>query len=243
MKDDSLILQQILEKYSFVEAVSPEAVSFVSKNREKSLKESLKKTGRYNPVFGAVLLVFFLSRRIGAGLSMGQSLMAVLGAAVAVTVSVSFGTYHVIKAPAVDTPEPEKPEIEIIEIPGEKTVIIEEKKTVPVAEKPAVPTAGRITMEMIETLGVDKSHGKDLVNTLGKKLREELGNGSVTFQTTAHNILRGQLIRLDRGYSLYLRVVTLDGTIVFSRTYEAESMEGIMMKIPGIGREVADSVR
>ncbi len=107
---DILLLQQLMDKYRFTRPVSVEARDEILSSKRKNLVRVLKTVGAYSAAHGALLIIYFAFKKLGAVIPM----MKFIVPGVAVT-AISIGGYYaattmtpgsVSKAPAIERQEP-----------------------------------------------------------------------------------------------------------------------------------------
>lgn len=236
MKDQTEILQQVLEKYLFVEPASSESRLHIQINRRKSLKSSLKKLHRYNPFFGLVILFFFISHRLGVGLSMGQSVIASF---LAVTVSigaVSAGSYYTVKTIIDKTRVIQKKKHTEAEKKNDEVTVNEQKH-------PGIVKDDFIILDKINPIGVSGKKADIISGIFKQNLSTELRPMKLTMHADAGKILKTQLIYSGDIYSLHVSIVMADGSIIFTRSYEEPSLEKLSERTSEIAKDVGQKVR
>lgn len=99
---DIKLLQGLLEKYRVTEPVPAAVRARVISRRRRNLVEILKKIGRYNPLLGAILIVYFLFKKLGLSVSLVQSAVIFFTVSALTVAGVTTGSYIVVKR-AIDS--------------------------------------------------------------------------------------------------------------------------------------------
>ncbi len=94
---DIKLLQGLLEKYRVAEPVPAAVRARVISRRRGNLVEILKKLGRYNPLLGAILIVYFLFKKLGLSVSLVQSAVVFFTVSALTIAGVTTGSYFVVK--------------------------------------------------------------------------------------------------------------------------------------------------
>jgi len=134
MIEDLILLQNLLEKYKVTAPLPHVVQEHILDNKRKQLVVILKKLGRYNPLFGIILFVFFLFRKLGFGLSIIQSAIILAASSALIVGSISVSTYMYVKQLPDTEPQVEQPGI--IDNPpsvsdNSRTSVQKQKKTAP----------------------------------------------------------------------------------------------------------------
>jgi len=239
MNENIKNLEKVLEKYHFAEPVSPEEKARVIANQKKSLQATMRRLGRYSPLYAAVLAVFFLARRLGMGLSMLQSAL-VLGIFTAAAVSsLSIGGYLVYRSVWVPPLRPEH----ALEM-KEGNIIVQDIKTALPGESPAPLRAftRTISFEPLQAVGVAPALAARINDALLRHLKRLRGDGNILSASKGGAMLHGE-VTISRGkYALYVRLVEPDGGIIYSGSYEASGPEGLLAQCGRAARDLSDRV-
>ncbi|PKL39204.1 MAG: hypothetical protein CVV44_10090 [Spirochaetae bacterium HGW-Spirochaetae-1] len=241
MKDQAAAIRQLLEKYRFTDEAAPHVREHVLAHAGQSFRLTLKKLGRYNPVIGAVVLVFLLSKRLGIGISMLQSAAVTVVTAAVVAGSVATGGYYGVKAVIMEKKSQEQKIEDVQDISEPET--LPRDGTGGEKERSSLPVPV-ISVEPFTLVNLDETGGGRVLNALKRELETVCAKRcTVGASGKPDMILRGQLAGNDGSCILFLRLVRKDGQILFARSFEGGSPADLEMKAGEIAGEIYAKVK
>jgi len=246
---DIKLLQGLLEKYRVAEPVPAAVRVRVIAGRRRNLVEILKKLDRYNPLLGAILLVYFLFKKLGLSVSLIQSAIVFFTVTAISVAGVTTGSYIAVKrimdkAPQVElqkdltdktaTAEPkvtDKPES--IKANDESTPVLRDVKNV-IYLQPFDGTnaqGGDIAL-------VSSTIQRELVRLRGVK---NIVTGKASGQSS-RLLLLGTVRKHDTLYAISAKVIDSDtGRIRFATTEEAKS-DSLILISKKLAKEISDNI-
>lgn len=246
---DIKLLQGLLEKYRVAEPVPAAVRARIISRRRRNLVEILKKLGRYNPLLGAILLVYFLFKKLGVSVTLVQSAVIFFTVSAITVAGVTAGSYIVVKSIIDSSPQVglHKQDRDVIgkSSPGIVDGSVSEKTREVIG--PVLPEVKNVLhirpFEGMETKGSD-------VYTVSNAIQSELirlrGAGNVlSGSSPTHGgklLLLGTVRKHAELYSITVKVVDSEsGRIRFASTEEARS-DTLVSISKKLAKEISDSI-
>ncbi|MCP4132316.1 MAG: hypothetical protein GY754_15195 [bacterium] len=226
MKDDFTLLKQLLEKYRVTRPLPEGIQDHLIATRRQSLVKILKKLGRYNPVFGAIIFIFFLFKKFGISFSVVQSALILAAVSAVAAVSISTGVYmgvtyfvnQEVEKPVLTTdipspaPEPKKP-------------------TKPIAVKPPQKKqfTNTIVLNPFRSSNLDRNTSNRIMRNIKNELTRLRGKNNLVKDLGAGPgiFVFGSAEKIKNTYRISARGVGKDGNILFKFVEESQTPEGV----------------
>ena len=241
MIHDIIQLQHVLEKYKVTTPVSPLVQEHILKNKRKHLVVILKRLGRYNPLFGLILLIYFLSRKLGIGLSIIQSFVAVTVFSLVLAGGISVPVVMYFKT-VLQTEKSKNSEIEIKNSNG-----ITDVKSRAGSQRKELTSERQSVYKNTILLHPFESSSEELSSAVTSGVKRELarirGNRNVVTPLNDSNIssvlMFGSVERIKISYVVSIRIVDKEtGKLIFMTTEQFANRKDL----PGVSKKLARSI-
>jgi len=227
--------ERILERFRFREPVPQSVQEHVLISKRKALIGVLKTVNDYSLVYGAVLVVYFASRRIGLRLSVAQSKLAIAAAVIVVTAAVLLASWlFATRSLPRDTSGVDRPSASAvgIAIVGEerKKVLSDEKI---IDEKTAPIVKYRVGVETFTSEIVDRAKRDRIADSITNSLARLAGAEKVVRlgragRKNVNRVLLGSVEKLGDTYIITARIVDVEKSrVLFSASENVDSSAGI----------------
>ncbi|MCP4138394.1 MAG: hypothetical protein GY754_45955 [bacterium] len=185
-------MKKVLEKFRFSKPVPDELKKISWKDSRKKEIEILKEAGKYRPVYGAFLFVFYLTANFGFRLTVPQSAVVLVFTSVLALGSVSSGTYAVVQYFSKVDPVIEKPALE---------KAVNTAPVIPVKPKPV--KANPFTLNIaIKGIGVENT----IPAKITAKLKGHFANNNISINKKF--VVKGEIAFLEGDY--YGKIAVFD---------------------------------
>ncbi|HPO46176.1 MAG TPA: hypothetical protein PK875_10315 [Spirochaetota bacterium] len=246
MRDEIQILQDLLDKYKVTRPVPAGIQREIYAHKRRNFVAIMKKLGRYTPLLGAFLFVYFLVRRLGFIATLKQCGVILVTASVLTVAGISAGTYMIIKhaadkAPSTIDLQNDKDESvnrnSLVkhgqEAPGQA---IEMKETPP----PLREVKNVIMFQPFEGVGISAGEAARVSAAVQDELVRLRGQNNIisavsgTTDATKRLLLVGTVRRMGANYAVTAKIIDrVTGRIHYAATEEAvaETLARVSKKI------------
>ena len=246
---DIKLLQGLLEKYRVAEPVPAAVRARVIAGRRRNLVAILKKLDRYNPLLGAILLVYFLFKKLGLSVSLVQSAVVFFTVSALTVAGVTTGSYIVVKR-VIDS----SPKVELQDDAGSVTIettprVIDKVDSAKTGEENApVLRDVKNVIHLQPFEGMD-AQGSDVVlvsNAIQGELVRLRGSKNILSGKASSQanrlLLLGTVRKHASLYAITAKVVDGEtGRIRFAATEEAKS-DSLVSISKKLAKEISDNI-
>lgn len=245
MRNEEKNIDRLLEKLKIKSPLTQKNIKEIKRRKRKSLVKIFKEAKQYNPVFGAILFIFFMFKRIGITISFLQSATIMVCVSIFVPTVLVASLYIGVKMYLDD-----KTEIKIENKEVSETINIQ-KKEKPVKVKPVIKPETKpikkfkkfIIFNSFETNNVNNDVILKLSNNFKKRLRNLRGNENILSEATNtenNYYLFGSIEKIENKYVLSIRLVDKkSGMIDFLDTTQVNSMNELKGKIQQLALQIS----
>ncbi|MCP4132137.1 MAG: hypothetical protein GY754_14290 [bacterium] len=255
------ITRELLEKCMLTAPVSKDQKKYIKENRRKSLVATLKKTGQYTPLSGAVLYVFFGMTKLGIKLSIVQSAVALGVISFAAVTTVSTGSYVAVKK-FVLTPSIEK-QIEEKQIEEKQTGSMNEmpvkdpastkaeNSTKPVV-KPVVEPVVKTKLAITPFEFLSQSGDKTIPETIRQKIRAGLSRlKGKDYQKLTNKkmiagmkyVMTGRVLKAENAYRIKVEILDLESGDTVFEANEKSTLDDLDRTCRDISKKAAAKIQ
>ncbi len=246
MIDELIQLQNLLDKYK-VTAPLPHALQeHVLDNKRKQLVIILKKLGRYNPLFGIILFVFFLFRKSGFGLSIIQSAIVLTVSSVFFVGGISFSTYLYVKQSSDSGAKVEHSGI------IDKSPSISDNSRILARKQKKTTVAGNLKFEKFIQIHPFESSSEEFSQAITSEIKKELVRlrGKSNILTSGNNshessvLMFGSVEKIKISYVITTRLVDKKtGKLIFMTSEQFKSMKDVNMVCKKIAMAISGNIK
>lgn len=224
MNGQADIFRKLMEKYRFMEPVSPAMQVTSLLYKREILVGVLRASGSYSIIYGLSLRLFFRLRSLGSGITSAQCVALTCGIIASVAALLSAITIYIaipdrISAGDKDRPVPVKPDGYIVphreDLPGKKMN----------TKAPCIVLVEQFTAE-----NVDTAMAWTVADALASGLKSMIGEDAVGIagKERGGRIIMGSVGRMGNVYLISARMVDAkSGRLVFSTTEKVEGPDNI----------------
>jgi len=243
MIDEIALMQRVFDRYRISSPLPGEIQRRAMRMKRKNLVAVMKKLGIYSPLYGMILAVYFLMKKIGIGLSVMQSAVVLFTASVVAVPSVAAGGYVLAGMAMVQSPPVQ---------------MERDKKDAPAAEPGAKSGevsggSGSIAYRYrLQFYGLENNGaGGPLVARVSDTMRGEIirlkGRDRIAVTAApdgAGLVLTGSVEKLDRQYLLSIRLTERrTRRIIFAASEESATAEGLRDLAVRFAQSVAGNIQ
>lgn len=237
MNKNTSTFYKVLKKFKFVSEIPQDICDHIYSNKKKSLKNTLKIVNEYNLPFGAVIFIYFLSRKFGLKISLFYCKVILISATVATIGSASYLTYHTVINNQKTKNNIEKPikKIQSNLNEGNSTnfKLLTDSQSL------------KLIIFQIENSGIISPLYQNISEKIYKALSIGNKHGLVILESdnalkiTAKNKLIGRIHKLGENYILTIRIIdSTNGSIKFSKTISFQENENLDQKIVELSKNI-----
>lgn len=249
MKNEMKQLQDLLDKYKVTRPVPAGVRRDILAHKRKNFVAIMKKLGRYSPLLGAFLIIYFLLRKFGIIATLKQC-GVILAVSAALTVAgITTGAYLVINH-VLDTPPP-------VEMQKDQIKDNSLQKTKDEAKGPSVDDYTAPPLQEVKNIiafqpfdGMNASTGEisQVSGTIQNELTRIRGSKNIispqvsTPGSSTRLLLIGTVRKMGGSYSLTAKVIDREsGKIHFAATEEARTGT-LTMVSKKLAKEISDNI-
>jgi hypothetical protein len=246
---DIKLLQGLLEKYRVTEPVPAAVRVRVIAGRRRNLVVILKKLDRYNPLLGAILLVYFLFKKLGLSVSLVQSAVVFFTVTALSVAGVTTGSYIVVKR-VIDS----SPKVELQNDEGSVTIETSPRVVDTVDSAKTGEESTPVLREVKNVIHLQPFEGMDAqgsdVTLVSNAIQSELvrlrGSKNILSGKASSHVNRLLLLGTVRKhaslYAITAKVVDGEsGRIRFAATEEAKS-DSLVSISKKLAKEISDNI-
>ncbi len=234
--------EQLADKYKFVNPITPDLQYFALSHGRKNLKKLLRDAGDYSIIFGFVLSVYSLAKKLGLGITFFQSKIVVAFLSVSIGISgVTGGNIAINYVNDKYSTDKDKTE----QITNDTTGILELDD--PVEDTKTIHIKHRIGVNTF--LGPDKELARSVSNFLAIELIKIVGSEKVTLlgfkeRRKTDRIIMGSIRTLGKQKIITAKLVNVENSRAEYVTSEKiESIDGLNEACRKIAVRIVDELK
>lgn len=242
------ILRQVLEKLRLTRPVPAETRARILATKGERFRSTLRRTGDYTVVFGAVAWFFFLLRRFGIGISITGSAVILALITASLATAVSTGAYFA----AFRTELPPPGSIE----KKEGMMIPPSPATERTAAKGAAPDAASEDLDVVRNrsgvtlftaAGAERDVALKVTDAVTRELASLKGSDRIVSlrlgRKKVGRMILGSVEKIEGSYTITARVVGVgDSKIISFASESAATRDDLEMASRKIARELARNI-
>lgn len=238
MKEEILLMQQLFDRYKISSPLDRDIQKYSLRMKRKNLNAILKKLGLHSTIYSAVVITYFLFKKLGIGLSIAQSAAVLFVASAVTSAAITAGGAIAVKKYVIERSAVQKlTEDKLFGGAGAVNAKLNSKHK----KARNADVIDSLAFLGFTSQGIDKALIDEISGIMINQIIQTKGTGVV--RPDANYALSGSIEKLNDIYLLSVRLIDrMNRKIVFASSGEAVTVEELKEAAKKISIELSKKI-